>query len=67
VDIDRMLEEGTLIVEWPERVRTALPEQGLWILMEHVAEEQRRIQFTARGERYDHLLERLQRAMFGAT
>jgi hypothetical protein len=33
--------------------------------MEHVAEEQRRIQFTARGERYDHLLERLQHAMFG--
>lgn len=67
LDIDRMLDEGALVVEWPERVRAALPEQGLWILMEHVAEEQRRIQFTARGERYDHLLERLQHAMFGAT
>ena len=67
LDLDRMLDEGTLVVEWPERVRTALPEQGLWILMEHVAEEQRRIQFTARGERYDHLLERLQHAMFGVS
>ena len=67
LDIDRMLEEGILVVEWPERVKRALPEQGLWILMEHVAEEQRRIQFSARGERYDHQLERLQHAMFGVT
>jgi tRNA threonylcarbamoyladenosine biosynthesis protein TsaE len=67
LDIDRMLDEGVLVVEWPERVRTALPEQELWILLEHVAEEQRRIQFTARGERYDHLLERLQQAMFGVS
>jgi len=67
LDIDMMVGEGALVVEWPERVESALPKEELWIVMEHVAEEQRRIQFTARGERYDHMLERLQHAMFGVA
>lgn len=67
LDIDRMMGEGALIVEWADRVVSALPKQRLWIVMEHVAEEQRRIQFSARGERHDHLLDRLQHAMFGVA
>jgi tRNA threonylcarbamoyladenosine biosynthesis protein TsaE len=67
LDIDRLMGEGALVVEWPERVKTVLPHQQLWIVMEHVAEEQRRVQFTARGERYDHMLEQLQHAMFGVS
>lgn len=67
LDIERMVEEGVLVVEWAERVESALPNDVLWIVMEHVAEEQRRIQFTARGEHYDRMLDRLQRAMFGVA
>jgi len=67
LDIERMLSEGALVVEWPERVKSIFPDEALWILMEHVAEEQRRIQFEAKGERYDHVLERLQRDMFGVA
>lgn len=67
LDIDRMISEGALLVEWPERVQSALPEQEMRIILEHVAEEQRRIQFTARGKRYDLMLERLQQAMFGVA
>ena len=67
LDIDRLVGEGALVVEWPERVRSALPAEELRVVMEHIAEEQRRIQFTAQGERYDHMLERLQQAMFGVA
>jgi tRNA threonylcarbamoyladenosine biosynthesis protein TsaE len=67
LDIDRMLSQGALIVEWPERVEAILPDQEMRILMEHVAEEQRRIQFTARGKRYDGMLEELQQTMFGVA
>ena len=28
LDIDRMVGEGALVVEWPERVRSALPSRG---------------------------------------
>jgi tRNA threonylcarbamoyladenosine biosynthesis protein TsaE len=67
LDIDRMLAGGVLVVEWPERVRGVLPPEELRILMEHVEEEQRRIQFTARGARYDRMLEDLQHLMFGVA
>ena len=64
---DRMLGGGSLVVEWPERVQSALPKQELRVIMEHVDEEQRRIQFVARGGRYDAVIDRLQREMFGAA
>jgi tRNA threonylcarbamoyladenosine biosynthesis protein TsaE len=65
LDIERMLADGALVIEWPERVATALPTEELRVTMEHVAEEHRHVQFTARGPRYDSLLEELQEAMFG--
>jgi tRNA threonylcarbamoyladenosine biosynthesis protein TsaE len=67
LDVDRMLNEGALLIEWPERMQSVLPGQELRVLLEHVAEEQRRIQFTARGGRYDELMERLQQEMFGVS
>lgn len=67
LDVDRMLNEGALLVEWPERMQSVLPVEELRVLLEHVAEEQRRIQFIARGARYDGLIERLQQEMFGVS
>jgi tRNA threonylcarbamoyladenosine biosynthesis protein TsaE len=65
LDVDRMLSEGALVIEWPERMDSVLPTQQLRVVLEHVEEEQRRIQFTAHGEHYDELMEHLQREMFG--
>jgi tRNA threonylcarbamoyladenosine biosynthesis protein TsaE len=67
LDLERMTQEGILVVEWPERIEPVLPLQQLRVLMEHVEEEQRRIQFSARGARYDRLLEHLQHEMFGVA
>lgn len=67
LDLDRMLIEGALLIEWPERMQSVLPGQELRVLLEHVADEQRRIQFNARGERYDDLIGRLQQEMFGVS
>jgi tRNA threonylcarbamoyladenosine biosynthesis protein TsaE len=64
LDIDRMLRLGALIVEWPDRVRGALPRGGLWISLEHAGDEHRHMVFEAHGARYDRILEELQRAMF---
>lgn len=65
LDLDRLLNEGALVIEWPERMQSVLPQEEMRVVLEHVADEQRRIQFTARGSRYDQLLEQLQREMFG--
>ncbi len=67
LDIDWMLSEGALVVEWPERVSGVLPDQALTITLEPVAEEQRQMRFYAQGARSDRVLAQLQRTMFGVT
>jgi tRNA threonylcarbamoyladenosine biosynthesis protein TsaE len=57
LDLDSMLVEGALIVEWPERMQGLIPVENLWLQFEHTGESEREIKFTARGKRYDDLLE----------
>src|SRR5512146_905874 len=65
LDLDWMLAESALVVEWPERVSSVLPDQALTISLDPVAEEQRQMRFSAHGARYDRILTALQRTMFG--
>jgi tRNA threonylcarbamoyladenosine biosynthesis protein TsaE len=67
LDIDSMLAEGALMVEWPERVISVLPHEELWINMDFIAEEQRQMRFKAKGLHYDHILAELQQALFGVS
>jgi tRNA threonylcarbamoyladenosine biosynthesis protein TsaE len=67
LDLDWMLSEGALVVEWPERVQAILPNDALKIYLDAVAEEQRQMRFNARGIRYDRVLAQLQRTMFGVA
>ena len=67
LDLDSMLSEGALIVEWPERLGELIPHENLWIHLEHTAEEQRQMNFHARGKRYDDLLDAVRQSMFGGA
>jgi tRNA threonylcarbamoyladenosine biosynthesis protein TsaE len=67
LDLDWMLAEGALVIEWPERVQGILPADALHVYLDAVAEEQRQMRFNARGARYDHVLVQLQRTMFGVA
>ena len=60
LDIDAMLMRGPLVIEWPERVQNVLPDERLWITLEHVDDTERRFHFEARGARAMELLERIQ-------
>ncbi len=59
LDIDAMLLQGPLVVEWPERMLSVLPAERLWIKLEHVDETQRKLRFEAVGARAVELLERI--------
>jgi tRNA threonylcarbamoyladenosine biosynthesis protein TsaE len=59
LDLDSMLARGALIIEWPERMQGLLPAERLWVQFEHMAEEERRMKFDARGKRHANLLERI--------
>jgi tRNA threonylcarbamoyladenosine biosynthesis protein TsaE len=65
LDIDSMLAQGPLVIEWPERINGLVPDDRLWVKLEHVDEEEREMQFKANGKRYDNLLEIIRHATYG--
>jgi tRNA threonylcarbamoyladenosine biosynthesis protein TsaE len=67
LDLDTMLAEGALVVEWPERLGALVPDERLWINLDHTAEEQRQIRFNAKGKRYDELLEVVRHSIVGGA
>lgn len=65
LDIDAMLTEGPLVVEWAEKIKAALTDEGLWVHMKYIDEEQRDVIFSARGERFEEMLSQLRRQIYG--
>jgi tRNA threonylcarbamoyladenosine biosynthesis protein TsaE len=65
LDLDAMLSQGPLLIEWPERIDGLVPPERLWIRFEHVDQEEREMNFRATGKRYDDLLETLRHAAYG--
>ena len=67
LDLDSMLAQGALLIEWPERINGLVPNERLWIKFEHVDEEEREMKFNAHGKRYDELLANLRHSTFGGN
>jgi tRNA threonylcarbamoyladenosine biosynthesis protein TsaE len=65
LDIDAFLMDGPLVVEWSDRILQALPIEHLQVDLSWVADEQRRLFFTPRGERYEKLMQDFKRIAFG--
>ncbi len=65
LDIDAMLDQGPLVVEWADRVRSALPKLSLCVNLRWIDENQRDMVFTADGQRYTNLLASLRRHSYG--
>ena len=65
LDLDSMLADGALIVEWPERMDGLIPSENLWVNIEHTDEEERAMKFKARGKHYDELLGVIRHAFGG--
>jgi tRNA threonylcarbamoyladenosine biosynthesis protein TsaE len=57
LDLDSMLAEGALLIEWPERMNGLVPNERLWVEFTHAGEEEREMKFTVSGKRYETLLE----------
>lgn len=65
LDLVQMIDNGCLVVEWPDKIREALPEECLWIEMAYVADESRQMAFNPIGERYVAILAEFRREAFG--
>jgi tRNA threonylcarbamoyladenosine biosynthesis protein TsaE len=67
LDIDTLLSQGPLLVEWPERVEPILPAERLWAWLEYESEEHRAMRFSACGERYESLLDHFRQNIYGGN
>lgn len=65
LDLDSMLAQGPLLIEWPDRIDGLVPNERLWISLQHIDEEKREMKFRATGKRYDDLLEVIRHATYG--
>lgn len=65
LDMDRMIESGPMVIEWPERIQEVLPKERLWVDLRWIADEQRAMTFLGHGERYETLLAEFRKRVFG--
>lgn len=65
LDIDAMIDQGPLVVEWADRIQGALPEENLLVQIHWVDHEQRDMIISARGVRYQSLLHNFRQRVFG--
>ena len=66
LDLDAMLMQGPLLVEWADKIEEALPEGCLWMKMRAINDEQRDFIVHARGERHKVILEKFREDIYGA-
>lgn len=57
--------EGICLIEWADRIQSALPAERLWITLQHLDVSKRGIVIRATGERYEQLLQEFRRTAFG--
>jgi tRNA threonylcarbamoyladenosine biosynthesis protein TsaE len=67
LDMDTLLSQGPLVVEWPERVEPILPVERLWAWLEYESEEHRAMRFSACGKRYEAMLDHLRQNIYGGN
>ena len=65
LDLVAMLEGGPLVVEWAERIQSALPAENLWVTLNWVEEWQRDLNLTAHGQHYQSLLSTFRKQVYG--
>ncbi len=64
---DYLNDDGVTVIEWAERITSALPAEHLVIEFQHVGENERAIKMTAHGERYARLIAALKESEAAQT
>jgi tRNA threonylcarbamoyladenosine biosynthesis protein TsaE len=66
LDIEELLANGPLVVEWADRIEAALPKERLWVGLRWIADEQRDMIFSAQGKRHLALLSAFRKSVYGS-
>jgi tRNA threonylcarbamoyladenosine biosynthesis protein TsaE len=65
LDMESMLSQGPLVIEWPERIGELVPSERLWVTFDYMGDEHRQMVFKAGGKHYDNMLDEIRKTMFG--
>ncbi|MCC7130043.1 MAG: tRNA (adenosine(37)-N6)-threonylcarbamoyltransferase complex ATPase subunit type 1 TsaE [Anaerolineae bacterium UTCFX2] len=65
LDLDALLDSGPLVIEWADRIASALPDERLWVNMRLISETQRDMVLSAQGKRYSEMIDLLRRQFYG--
>ncbi len=65
LDLERMEDEGPLVIEWPERIKEVLSPERMLVNLRWIAEEQRGVVISVHGPRYEALLQDFRKRVFG--
>jgi len=67
LDLEAMLEAGSMVVEWADIIAEALPDERLRVNLHYVDEDQRDLVFSAYGSHYDQILSRFRAQVYGVS
>lgn len=62
LDLETLIENGPLLIEWADRIQSILPEEHLKIHLSWVDDQQRQLALTAHGARYQEILDMVRAA-----
>ena len=65
LDLDGLLSQGPLVIEWAERVELILPDERLWVWLEYETEEHRFMRILSTGRRYELLMNSFKQVVLG--
>jgi tRNA threonylcarbamoyladenosine biosynthesis protein TsaE len=65
LDLDALMRQGPLIVEWADKIASVLPDERMRLKLIPVDEGRRRIEVQPKGERYQRKAEAFQEAVYG--
>lgn len=67
LDLDELLEQGPLVVEWAPRIAAALPAERLQLKLNRVNESRRHILVEPFGDHYQRMAQTFQQAVYGVV
>jgi tRNA threonylcarbamoyladenosine biosynthesis protein TsaE len=67
LDLENLIEDGPLVIEWADRIEATLPVDHLTIAMQWIEENQRDMVFTASGEHCMALLTSFRKHIYGVS
>ena len=67
LDLDALVGNGPMVVEWADRISSVLPAERMWVKMRWVDTNQRDLLISARGKRHERMLADFRKQVFGVA